>query len=76
MAGMHGPERKWRIRNARTREDRIMPRVYELLMPGSMGIYERYMSIEAAMDEACRVERTILARPRPRPPIIPSRNPT
>ena len=70
MPAHYTPGRKWRIRNARTREGRPMARVFELQMPQSLGVYDRYMSIAEALDTACRLEQRMAARGKPEPPVI------
>lgn len=49
--------RKWRISPALKRDGSRMKGVFELHMPYSLGIYDRFMSIEAAMHRACTIER-------------------
>jgi hypothetical protein len=74
MAGLHDHTRKWRIRPALKRDGSRMARVYDLCMPGTGGVYERYMSIEQAMKEVALVERQLAQRPIPLPPFIPNRS--
>lgn len=50
---------KWRVRPAKTREGKIMPRVFELRMPGGLGVFDRYISIADAINAVEGIEKRL-----------------